>query len=58
MRTFKIVPEKQEADGHHAWTLVIVEEDGLEVAIETYATMNEAEAAKLVLERQEVDIRS
>ena len=58
MRTFKVVPVSQGSDVHHRWTLVAVEEDGSEAVAETYDTMREAEAAKAILEKQEVDIRS
>ena len=56
MRTFKIMPVSPGHEVHHFWNLIAVEEDGSEVTVETYATMAEAQAAMVVLEREEMDI--
>jgi hypothetical protein len=55
MRTFKVMPSEPGHEHHHLWLLAAVEEDGTEVTLDTYATMAEAEAAKAVLERQEME---
>ena len=54
MRTFKIMAANPGQEAHRLWKLVAVEEDGSETALETYNSVAEAEAAKLILERHEV----
>jgi len=58
MRTFQIRPGTPEHEAHHLWVLVAVAEDGAEVVVGNYPTMAEAEAAKVALEKGDVDIRS
>ncbi len=55
MRIFKTKPLDPGHETHHLWTLIAVEEDGTEVTLDTYATMAEANAAKAVLERQDME---
>ena len=55
MRTFKIVQANPGEAAHHLWSVVAVAENGQVMPLETYETYADAEAAKLVLERQEVD---
>lgn len=56
MRTFQIMPTSPGQHVHHLWALVATEDDGSESTLETYATMQEAEAAKAALEREEMDV--
>jgi len=58
MRTFHIRPGDPGHDGHHTWVLFAVGDGGTVETVATYPTMAEAEAAKVVLERGDVDIRS
>jgi hypothetical protein len=58
MRTFHIRPGDPEHDGHHMWMLIAVDDDDAVAVVGTYPTMAEAEAAKMALERGDVDIRS
>jgi hypothetical protein len=58
MRTFKIAPAEPGQDAHHLWVLIATEDDGATAEVGTYETMKDAESAKAVLERQEVDVRS
>jgi hypothetical protein len=54
MRTFKVMPAGAGHEHSHLWQLIAVEEDGSEITLETYGSASEANAAKLVLERDEV----
>jgi hypothetical protein len=54
MRIFKIMPSHPGHDHHHLWLLTAVEEDGSEVTLETYNTMEEAEAARVALESRKL----
>ncbi len=58
MRTFIIRPGPKDQDARHMWVVVAVEADGTEMDVGIYPTMAAAEAAKVTLERQDVDIRS
>jgi len=57
MRSFQITPTSPGQHVHHLWALVATAEDGTEVTLETYETMEEAAAAKAVLERAEMENR-
>jgi hypothetical protein len=54
MRIFKIMPADPGHEHHHQWLLVAIEEDGSEVTLESYGSASEANAAKVVLERDEM----
>jgi len=58
MRTFKIEQTDPGQESYHLWCIVAVGEDGSETRLEVYGSLAEAEAAKLVLDRQEADNRS
>ncbi len=48
------MPSHPGHDHHHLWLLTAVEEDGSEVTLETYNTMEEAEAARVALESRKL----
>jgi hypothetical protein len=56
MRTFRIVPTHPGENVHHQWMLVATTEDGGEVELGIFETVGQAEAAKLVLEHQDVQL--
>jgi len=58
MRIFIIRPGAQEQDVHVPWVLFAIEANGTETEVGTFPSMADAEAAKLTLERQDIDIRS
>ena len=57
MRTFQVMPTSPGQPVHHLWVVVATAEDGTEVPLGTYETMQEAVAAKAVLDRNEVENR-
>ncbi|MBS0559681.1 MAG: hypothetical protein JSR21_06480 [Proteobacteria bacterium] len=58
MRTFRIEATDPGEDTMHLWCIVAVGADGTETRLGSYGSLAEAEAAKLVLDRQEADNRS
>jgi hypothetical protein len=57
MRTFQITPTSPGEHVHHLWKVIATAEDGTVTTVQTYATMQEATAAKETLEQSEMGNR-
>jgi hypothetical protein len=55
MRTFRITPTLPGQHAHHSWAVIAKEDDGSEVTVETYPTMQDAQGAMTALERAQED---